>query len=238
MEIEEAPGRAALIVFAKVPSPGAVKTRLTALLTPEDASRLYDAFLRDALDQYRALDVAVRLYLAPSDAGLPGDLAGAAVSVHTQQGQDLGARMLRAFVETFAAGYERIVVIGTDHPTLPTDFIAAAFDLLHEPLSVVMGPSEDGGYYLLGLNELYPALFRDIVYSRPDVFDRTMEKALATSAEVTVLPPWYDVDEPAMLARLAGELAESPSPPPRTAAVVQRLLAAYPALAPLSDSQD
>ena len=199
----------ALIVFAKVPAPGQVKTRLTSVLTEKEAARLYEAFLRDALDQYAALEADVRLYWgSPLDA-VPDTLTPADVQAFAQAGDGLGARMQQAFLETFAAGYERVVIIGTDHPTLPSAFVEKAFRVLQEPLSITIGPSEDGGYYLLGMNEFYPQLFAGMQYSHAGVFAETLARAGQTSAALTVLPPWYDVDTPAALHRLRLDL-ESP----------------------------
>ena len=196
----------ALIVFAKRPEPGTVKTRLTALLTPEEAARLYEAFLCDALRQYRALGVAVRLYFGPPAGAVADGLVPEGVSVHLQQGPGLGARMKVAFVESFAAGFERLVIIGTDHPTLPSAFIAQAFEALAQPQAVSIGPSDDGGFYLLGMNDFYPELFHDMRYSHADVFAQTLARAARTQAHLTVLPPWYDVDTPESLHRLVAEL--------------------------------
>lgn len=220
----------ALIVFAKLPVPGTVKTRLTTLLSEEEAARLYDAFLRDALAQYVQLGVAVRLYLAPPAEGLPPDLVPGGVSVHAQQGEGLGARMLRAFVETFAAGYERIVIIGTDHPTLPSPFIDAAFGLLEEPLVFCIGPSEDGGYYLLGMNELYPQVFEGMRFSHEDVFAQTLRRVAETPAHLAVLPRWYDIDTPEALRRLVAELPDAPGALVHTRRCVAALLQAHPEL--------
>lgn len=203
-------GPNALIVFAKTPEPGAVKTRLTGLLSEAEAARLYDAFLRDSLDAYGRLPAAVRLYLTPASAPLPDGLAPESVSVHVQRGDGLGERMLAAFVETFVAGYERVVVIGTDHPTLPLAFVERAFEELATPLATVLGPSDDGGYYLLGMNEVYPQLFRGMTYSHAEVFADTLRRAHDTPASVSVLPPWYDVDTPDALRRLAADLAAEP----------------------------
>jgi rSAM/selenodomain-associated transferase 1 len=219
---------AALVVFARLPAPGEVKTRLVPPLSGEEAARLYDAFLRDALDQYQALDVAVRLYLAPPADPIPPDLVPEGMGVHLQHGDDLAARLLRAFVESFAAGFERIVAIGTDHPTLPTPFIEAAFEALEEPLSAVVGPSDDGGYYLIGMNELYPSLFQGMAFSRPDVFEETVRRAGESDAALVVLPPWYDVDRPADVSRLARELEAMPGAPRRTREAVAALRQAHP----------
>ncbi len=221
---------AALVVFAKVPVPGAVKTRLTSLLTPAEAADLYAAFLRDSLDAYRALPAAVRLYLdAPAEA-VPPDLVGEGVSLHRQQGDGLGARMLKAFVETFVAGFERIVIIGTDHPTLPLAFIGRAFEELTEPLSVVLGPSDDGGYYLLGMNDLHPDLFEGMTYSHGAVFEQTLRRANALAAHVSILPPWYDVDTPDTLRRLVADLDTTEEGAERTREVLTRLRGKYPTL--------
>ncbi len=219
----------ALLVFAKVPVPGHVKTRLTALLSEEEAARLYAAFLQDALTQYQSLGVDVRLYLGPSSEKLDPALADLATSVHNQHGDGLGARMQHAFLESFMAGYERLVIIGTDHPTLPSVFITQAFDALVDPLSVSLGPSEDGGYYLLGMNDLFPELFRAMTYSHPDVFRQTLDRAMASQAGITVLPEWYDVDTPETLLRLVRDL-EPQGQARQTRDVVASLVVDYPSL--------
>lgn len=216
--------RPALIVFAKVPAPGRVKTRLCPPLAPAEAAALYEAFLRDALDRYAALvrapgGPAVRLYLAGEGGD---DLAPAGVETRRQRGDGLGERMLRAFVETFAAGHDRAVVVGTDHPTLPTDFFGIALEQLATPLTAVLGPSDDGGYYLLGLNEVVPDLF-DMAYSHDAVFDDTLERAAAAGLTPVVLPAHYDVDDGAALARLAAEWRGGADVGPRTADMLRTL---------------
>lgn len=221
----------ALLVFAKLPLPGAVKTRLTALLSDEEAAQLYEAFLLDALDQYRTLGVAVRLYLAPGEAGgVPEAWYQRCDSLRWQQGDGLGARMQQAFLDGFAAGFERLVIIGTDHPTLPTEYVKAAFHALDQPLAISLGPSDDGGYYLLGLNDYFPDLFQGMSYSHSAVFEQTLERATATQAGITVLPSWYDVDTPDALRRLAHDLAEQTEGAARTREVVRLLGTHYPSL--------
>lgn len=221
--------RAALLVFAKLPVPGTVKTRLTSLLTDAEAADLSEAFLRDGLDAYCTLPVDVRLCVdAPPEAVPPG-LAPDGVTLHAQHGDDLGARMLHAFVEAFVAGYERVAVIGADHPTLPTEFVALAFEELVEPLRIVIGPSDDGGYYLLGTNEVVPALFEGMTYSHDAVFEQTLARA-QDAAPVSILPCWYDVDTPETLRRLAAELDGTSSGPERTREVIAALREKYPTL--------
>ena len=224
-------GDAVLLVFAKVPVPGTVKTRLTALLSDAEAARLYDAFLRDALDAYRDLDVDVRLYMSPTPDAVPDGLVPDGVALHRQRGDGLGARMLNAFVEAFVAGYHRAVVIGTDHPTLPLAFVARAFEELATPFATVIGPSDDGGYYLLGMNEVYPQLFEGMDYSHPEVFADTLQRAHATPASISILPTWYDVDTPDTLARLAADLERAPEGASRTREVMAVLRKKYGRLA-------
>ncbi len=229
-------GKNALIVFAKIPQPNKVKTRLKALLTAEEAAALYDAFLKDALATYQRLGVDVHLYFGPSELDVPADLQPPGVSIHEQKGEGLGPRMAAAFAERFVAGYQRCVIIGTDHPTLPLAFIQQAFDVLAEPGSVSIGPSEDGGYYLLGMNKFYPQLFDGMAYSHADVFSQTLTRAADAEAAVHILPIWYDVDEPETLQRLIGDLKTSDLPLARTRRMVTKLEGAYSALRAKSDA--
>ncbi len=220
----------ALLVFARVPEPGAVKTRLIPRLGPEGAARLYAAMLDDALDTYATLGVSVRVYLTPGageDArALPPALVTSSITVHAQRGDTLGDRMRNAFLDAFAAGAHRAVVIGTDHPTLPPAFVGLAFAHLDAPRTVTIGPADDGGYYLLGMRDVAPALFAGMTYSHPGVFADTLARAAADDRVVTVLPPWYDVDEPASLDRLRDDLAADPGIAPRTRAALAALDAA------------
>lgn len=220
-------------MFAKVPVAGHVKTRLVPPLTAEEAAALYDAFLRDALAGHTALGafgeaVAVRLYLAGEEEPPPG-LVPSGVGVYRQRGPDLGARMERAFVETFADGFGRVVVVGSDHPTLPCAFLAEAFRALRMPRTAVLGPSDDGGYYALGLNDLVPGLFA-MHYSHGGVFEDTLRRVLDPGLHAVVLPSWYDVDAAADLRRLAAEWRGGADLPPRTATALRALVDAHPDL--------
>ena len=201
--------RSALIVFAKVPEPNKVKTRLTTLLTPEWAARLYEGFLLDALDSYVCLPFDIRLYFSSSLDEIPSHFKREAITLHEQKGKGLGERMATAFVDTFIAGYKKAVIIGTDHPTLPTSFVEQAFLSLSEPYSTAIGPSDDGGYYLLGMNEFYSVLFKDMTYSHSQVFAQTLERIEQTNATMHILPAWYDVDTPASLKRLVEDVKDS-----------------------------
>ena len=218
----------ALIVFAKPPVPGSVKTRLASMLSEEEAARLYGAFVRDTLLQYATLGVHVRLYWAGDTAMLPSWLDVGSASVHSQKGRGLGARIRTAFAESFDAGYKRLVIAGTDSPTLPIDYVRDAFTALKMSRSVVLGPCEDGGFYLLGMRSMHEILFRGMRYSQPDVFMQTFARAVSIAARITVLPSWYDVDTPDTLKRLFLDVAKERQRVLHTADVLENLSSRYP----------
>lgn len=224
----------ALIVFAKAPQPGQVKTRLTELLTGAEAAALYEAFLEDALAQYAAFaekhDAALRLY--HTGAEWPAHLTPQGASLHRQQGEGLDERMTDAFRETFTAGASAALILGTDHPTLPPAFVQKGLEILRDGdrQAVCIGPSRDGGFYLLGMNRFQPALFEVMTYSHDAVFAETLARAAGTGATPVVLPEWYDVDRPADLRRLANELAACATAAPRTSKALRGLHGAYPTL--------
>ena len=213
----------ALLVFAKVPRPGEVKTRLTPALSAAEAARLYTAFLRDTLRQVLRLDAKVRLYLAPPLPNGELDAVPSGVDVHVQTGDGLGARMEQAFRETLGDGYGRVLVMGSDHPTLPRSFLRRADQALQDSGSLCIGPTKDGGFYLLGMSAFYPQLFDDMSYSHPKVCADTLARAGRTEADVAVLPPWYDVDRPRDLGQLLMDLDDRPADAPNTRRVADRL---------------
>ena len=228
---------AALLAFAKPPVPGRVKTRLTPPLAPEDAARLYGAFLGDALEQYRDLGVTLRAYLA-LDEPSPAPYEGFAYpewmeagSLFRQEGAGLGERMKHAFKETFAAGAACAMLIGTDHPTLPSAWIREGFSLLETPGRVVLGPTGDGGFYLLGMNRFFPQLFEGMTYSHEAVFDETATRAARCGAALHTLPAWYDVDTFDDLKRLAADVRREQAAAPRTRAMLRDLAQRYEGLA-------
>jgi len=203
--------RSKLLVFAKVPRPGRVKTRLCPPLGAEQATRLYAAMVGDAIEAYASLGFSVRVYVAPDPDPFPAELLPPRVTVHTQMGVGLGERMLHALEDAFSDGAERAVLIGTDHPTLPLAYITQAFEAVSSPETVVLGPTLDGGYYLVGMSRSYPELFMGMTYSHPGVLEETLDRATATDASVTLLRSWYDVDDVASLQHLAEDLTQMPA---------------------------
>lgn len=202
---------AAVVVLAKRPVAGRVKTRLCPPLTPGDAAALAGAFLGDTLE--RLAGRTVRLYLDDPD----GFDAPPGVSVHRQATGGMGARMLRAVVESAAAGARRLVVVGTDSPTLPAAFVDLAVEALAEPRTVVLGPTPDGGYSLIGVNEIVPSLFA-MDYSHGGVFAETLARADDAGLAPVILPEVPDVDDGADLDALASAWRAGADVGPRTAA--------------------
>lgn len=213
-----------LLVFLKEPIPGKVKTRLAVDVGDNEAARYYKAMVEVLLKQLRGLiDCRVRFCYAPDDAGdairfwlLPemgatsrdgGDFYVAPVFSSEQkdcqqvdfraQGEgDLGERLKRAFDEGFADGFENIAVIGTDCPSCGARWLNAAFSRLESDAgrNGVIGPSHDGGYYLLALDSPSPSLFENIPWSSSHVLSTTLAAADNNNLTLTQLPPLADID--------------------------------------------
>jgi len=186
-----------LIIFAKSPIPGKVKTRLTPLITPTKAAELYEAFIADTISNTLKLKCdMITIAYSPSYAEKTFQrLCGQSVDYLPQKGDGLGERMKHAFKHSFDKGFERTIIIGTDSPTLPLSYIQKAFDVLKE-IPVAIGPTFDGGYYLVGLSEQNDKIFDDIEWSTSSVFSQTLTKIKTANKQSYVLYPWYDVDTP------------------------------------------
>lgn len=184
-----------LIIFAKNPRPGKVKTRLIPHLTPKAAAELYKAFLIDIVNSTHDLNCSkVIIAYTPSDAEEAfRSLIGGEVDYIQQKGRNLGGRMRNAFNRSFAGGAERVVIIGTDSPSLPITYIQKAFKMLKKT-SVVIGPTFDGGYYLIGLSKPNDYIFTGIKWGTSKVFGQTLERINTVKESLCLLPPWYDID--------------------------------------------
>lgn len=223
-DIRQAPGAPAVIVMAKAPRAGRVKTRLCPPLSPAQAAELYAGFLRDTVQRVRGVTEArpVVAY-APASAAAFFAARCRGFRLVAQRGHDLGARLAGAFAAVFADGAPVAVAIGGDTPTLPAAFIRRAVArLVDGGCDLVLGPSLDGGYYLIGLRGPHPELFDGVPWSTPAVFAETVRRARRAGLRVASLPPWPDVDTPADLARLARELRRDGDRAPHTSRVVAR----------------
>ncbi len=189
---------ACLIVFAKDPIPGRVKTRLIPRITPDEAAKLYKAFSLDIISNARKLKRNsvnnVTVAYTPNGAEKAfRKLIEQPTNFLPQKGKNLGERMKNAFKQSFAEGAKRVVIIGSDSPTLPVSYIQKAFDTLKK-IPIVIGPTFDGGYYLIGLSGLNDDIFDGIGWGTSRVFDQTLTRIKSLNTQVYVLPPWYDVD--------------------------------------------
>jgi rSAM/selenodomain-associated transferase 1 len=186
----------ALIIFAKAPIPSAVKTRLCPPLTPDEAASLHGSLVLDAIERTKGLQ-GITLYVA----GAP-DLAHPFFKVMEgrygahlleQRGPDLGARMRQALQDVFDHGAQAALLTGTDLPTLPRARLTEALALI-KTHDVVLGPTADGGYYLIGLRKMSPALFEGLAWSTTSVFAETKKKVEAAGLSLGLLPECRDLD--------------------------------------------
>jgi uncharacterized protein len=196
----------ALLVIAKRPMPGQTKTRLTPPLSPEQAAELYEYFLQDTLDLARAVPNVTRIIAyAPSGAEEYFTRLAPDYALMPQIGNDLGERLDNALNQCLHNGFARAVIMDSDSPTLPADFVARAFAEL-EHADVALGPCEDGGYYLIGVKQPQPRLLREVKMSTSNVLRDTLALARAENLRVALLESWYDVDTVAELEHLREEL--------------------------------
>jgi hypothetical protein len=201
----------ALLVIAKRPAPGQTKTRLTPPLSPEQAAQLYECFLSDTLAVARAApDVTRLINYAPDEAKDYFRALAPDFGLVPQIGADLGERLDNALTHCLSDGFTRAVIMDSDSPTLPAAHLAQAFHALEEA-DVVLGPCDDGGYYLIGLKRPAPRLTREVMMSTPHVLRDTLALARRLRLKTALLPTWYDVDTSAELSRLRSELAAHPN---------------------------
>ncbi|HEY9597725.1 MAG TPA: TIGR04282 family arsenosugar biosynthesis glycosyltransferase [Cyanophyceae cyanobacterium] len=188
-----------LIVFTRYPEPGKTKTRLIPMLGAEGAARLQHRMTENTLTQAKELEIirpsVVKVYFTGGDRKLMQNWLGSDFIYQQQSQGDLGQRMASAFQEAFAGGMTGAVIIGTDCPDLDAQLIAKAFHLL-QLYDLVLGPAEDGGYYLIGLRQLIPELFVGIPWSTDEVLQQTIRIAQALDLAIAYLPLLKDIDRP------------------------------------------
>ncbi|MBZ0168506.1 2-phospho-L-lactate guanylyltransferase [Candidatus Methylomirabilis lanthanidiphila] len=202
--------RYAIAVMARAPEPGRVKTRLVPPLSCECAANLYRCLLLDKLLQVAGLtDIDPYLAYTPLEAR-PSMLAllPDGFTLIPQAGSTLGDRLHRLSAILLERGHQAVILIDSDSPTLPTPYLLDAVKQLQGGTTdLVLGPTDDGGYYLIGLKRPCRALFDDIPWSSQTVLNETLHRATAQRLQVAVLPPWFDVDTPDDLTRLQRDLA-------------------------------
>jgi len=192
--------RPCIVLFAKAPAPGRVKTRLSAMLNDRQTVEIHEAFVRDMLEKLLPMEPRADVELhpdPPTDAG--GDIE---VSRHRKIEGDLGARMYHAMFSGLGEGRPHVLIVGSDAPTLPPGHLRR---LLESTADVALGPSEDGGYYAIACRRTDPEMFAGVEWSSPRALEQTVRACEACGLAVTLGEAWHDVDTPEDLARLAGE---------------------------------
>lgn len=211
--------RGAVVVMAKAPREGFVKTRLTGAYPGRDIVQLSECMLRDTLALVQTLSGVHVAVMCPSED--VADLAArfpAGVQVVGQRGSGLAAGLASTF-EEFVPDFRRVVAVDSDSPHLPLRVLESAFELL-ERNDVVVGPTEDGGYYLVGASAMHRRLFDPSTIGTGNARDVLVGNARALGLSLALTEAWYDVDQPADLRRLAAELRLEPARAPRTAALL------------------
>jgi uncharacterized protein len=212
-----------LVIMAKAPRPGAVKTRLALRLSPEAVTAFYCCLLDDTLALARSLgDVGVAIMCPDTDVNDLAQLAGSEASVVAQSGEGLAAALTSVFAH-FAPDHQRedhqrrVIAFNSDSPHLPRSVLEGAFETLaaHD---VVVGPTRDGGYYLVGAKASRPTLFAGDGMGTSSALERLLSRARDLELSVGFADPFYDVDVADDLTRLAAELRLAPARAPRTAA--------------------
>jgi hypothetical protein len=209
-----------VIVVAKAPVPGKVKTRLTQEgVSPENAARWASAFLQDTLTVAQSPLLRADCWLAWE--GHREAIPPTATHLPTlaQPSGSLGERLMYLVETAFQTGYKKVCLIGSDAPHLPVGFLQEAFGRFpkNSAPQIVLGPAEDGGYYLIGLNQCTTVIFTGIEWSSPNVLAQTREKAAANQISVALLPLWHDIDTVADLCRLQRDLKRQTVSAPVTA---------------------
>jgi len=211
--------RGAVVLMAKAPREGFVKTRLNGAYSRCDVVQLSECMLRDTVALVQELARVHVAVVCPSDdvdeiaARLPGG-----VHIVGQRGNGLAAALVSAF-EHFVPDFRRVIAVDSDSPHLPLAILESAFELL-ETNDVVVGPTEDGGYYLVGASAIHRRLFDPASIGTGDARDALLGNARALGLSVAFTEAWYDVDVPEDLRRLAAELRIEPARAPRTAALL------------------
>ncbi len=212
-------GGRALVVMAKAPREGHAKTRLNGAVPAGEVGRLSECLLRDTVDLGRSLAGVHVAVMCPAEdaAALASTLPG--VDVVGQDGAGLAAALASAFRRFLAAGFSRVIAIDSDSPHLPAAVVERAFASL-DGSDLVVGPTEDGGYYLVGASAAHPGLFDAAPLGTSSAYDALCGNARARGLTVAVDRVWYDVDVAADLRRLAADLRADPARAPRTAALL------------------
>lgn len=187
-----------IALLIKQPVPGKVKTRLISTLGSKGASECYKTMVTDTITKVKQTQLPVFIFVYPPEAvSQLHHWLGKDIIYAEQQGVDLGERMKSAFIHCFSQGYSKVLLMGSDLPDLPVNMILEGVTILDNQ-DAVIGPAEDGGYYLIGFNTLgfTPAIFYDIPWGTKKVYNLTINQLQQDQKSVGILPCWHDIDTP------------------------------------------
>lgn len=210
----------ALVIVAKYPEVGAVKTRLARFIGDERVCQLYLSFIRDLDEKFGGRHRPLFWAYTPPESDFPS-LIEATHQCFPQEGSWLGERLLNIFRRLFQQGFQRVAIMSSDSPHMLTEWIDEAFAALAE-VDAVFAPAEDGGYNLVGLKQAHD-LFSGIAMSTPHVLADTLERARALGLSVHLLPTSFDVDEIEDVEKLRLFLAQNGEPLPHTREILKRI---------------
>ena len=221
--------RDALVIVAKYPRPGHVKTRLGASIGFEQSARLYSAFLHDLVGRFTTASAHGGydlIWACADDPALMTPILGHGKRMMRQRGEDLAERLYAICCDTAALGYERTIILGSDSPHAPAAAVTDALALL-ESADVALGPAEDGGYYLVGVRNqpTPPDIFTGVTMSTSAVLAETVERVAALGLSAQFIKTTFDVDTEADMIRLAHLLDASPTLAPHTHELLRELAA-------------
>ena len=206
-----------LVIMAKAPRPGSVKTRLAEGLSLQSVTELYRCLLNDTIALAQGLDhVDVAIMCPASDVEDLSRAVPNTVPIVPQSGQGLAAGLASVFAHFAASGGQRVIAFNSDSPHLPASVLETAFELL-EAGDLVVGPTHDGGYFLVGANASHPGLFTAAGMGTGNALETLLTRARSLGLSVRLTDSFYDIDMAADLMQLAAELRLAPAKAPRTA---------------------
>ncbi len=207
----------AIIIMTKVPGHGNVKTRLHPFLTLDECRELAICLLKDTEKKISQFNVPTIIAFTPVNQ--KNELNCILQYRHTlieQRGSELGEKMYHAFEFAFGQGYESVVMIGTDSPTVPESEVSEAFEILGSSKGAVIGKTEDGGFYLIGFHSVRRELFEAVEWGSENAFRQTAANINRAGLSLQYIRTWYDVDKPEDLLRLRADLETNPELAPNT----------------------
>lgn len=219
-----------LVIMAKAPRIGTVKTRLSVKLSPQQAAELYACLLNDTITLAQALrQVEIAILCPESDVEDLSRSVTETLPIVPQVGRGLAAGLTSVFAHFTNSGRRRVIAFNSDSPHLPLSVLQNAFDVL-ESCDLAVGPTHDGGYYLVGAKASHPALFEDDGMGTTNAFEALLARARKLRLSAGLTEPFYDIDVVSDLTRLAAELRLAPARAPRTAAWLEEWARAAPHL--------